>query len=225
MKLPEAVRRITELGWLSRQPAEFRDSLIRRCELRTYAVGNGFYGLDDPPGGIFGLVDGFVDVVLGFGPFPPFLAFVGRPGWWVGEAAAVTGTPRRTEVHARTTVQAFYLPAEQIPKLAAEDPQAWRRFAQLTVDHLDNALLFASTLSHTDVREKVLATLWRLSGAERDTDGLIELPCLQSEIAEMSGLSRNSVGPVMRRLVGEGLIEAERRRIRYSPVRVRGALR
>ncbi len=224
MKPTEAARRIAALGWLSRQPGAFRDRLLRRCDLRAYAVGDSLYGLDDPPGGIFGLVDGFVDVVLGFGPFTPFLAYIGRPGWWVGEAAAVTGTPRRAEVHARTAVQALYLPADQLAKLTTEDPEAWRSLAQLSVDHLDNALLLASTLNHGGVREKVLATLWRLSGAERETDGPIDLPCMQSEIAEMSGLSRNSVGPAMRRLTREGLIEAERGRIRYNPVRIREAL-
>ncbi len=223
-KSGEAHRRIARRGWLSRQPEAFRENLLRRCELRSYAAGDNLYGLDDPPNGMFGLADGFVDVVLGFGPFPPFLAFIGRPGWWVGEAAAVTGTPRRVEVHTRTSAQAFYLSAEQLGKLAAEDPEAWRRIAQLSVDHMDNALLFVAAMNHADVREKVLATLWRLAGPERETDALIELPCMQSEIAELSGLSRNSVGPALRLLTGEGLIEAGRGRIRYNPAEVRGAL-
>mgnify|MGYP003860073455 CR=1 FL=1 len=211
-------------GWLSRQPAWFRDRVLDLCETRTYQVGEKLYGLDDRTGGMFGIVEGFVDVILGVGPFPPFLAFVGRPGWWVGEAAAMTNTNRRSEVHARTPAQALYLSAERMVTLTTDDPEAWRRFAQLSVDHMDNALLLAATLNHANLRERVLATLWRLSGPESQSDEMIELPCMQTEIAELAGLSRNSVGPIMRRLVDEGLIEMQRRRLRYRPMMVRKAL-
>ncbi len=222
--LAEARRRASELGWLSRQPAAFRDRVLARCELRTYEIGDNVYRLDDPPGGIFGLTAGFVDVLLGSSHFPPFLAFVGRAGWWVGEAAAITGTPRRSQVHARTKAQMLHLSAVQLEALAAEDASTWRRIAQLTVSHLDNALALAATLTQHDLRNRVLATLHRLAGALAEKDEWISLPCLQSEIAEMAGLSRNSVGPVMRGLAREGLVQASRGVVRYSPMRVQRAL-
>lgn len=222
--LAEAKRRASELGWLSRQPSTFRDRVLARCELRTYESGDSLYGLDDPPGGIFGLTAGFVDVLLASNHSPPFLAFVGRAGWWVGEAAAITGTPRRAQIHARTKAQVLYLPALQLEGLGAEDPSAWRCFARLTVSHMDNALMLASTLAHGDPRNKVLATLHRLAGAMGEYDEWIDLPCTQSEIAEMAGLTRNSVGPAMRCLTGEGLVQASRGFVRYNPLLVQRAL-
>lgn len=222
--LAEAKRRATELGWLSRQPSEFRDAVLARCELRTYEIGESLYRLDDPPGGIFGLTAGFVDVLLGSSDFPPFLAFVGRTGWWVGEAAAITGSPRRVQIYARTTAQVLHLPTLQLERLGAEDPSAWRRIAQLTVSHMDNALMLAATLMQGDPRDRVLATLHRLAGAMSDKDEVIDLPCMQSEIAEMAGLSRNSVGPVMRCMRKECLIQASRGLIRYNPVKIQRAL-
>ena len=222
--LAEARRQASELGWLSRQPSEFRDRVLARCELRSYAIGDNLYRLDDPPGGIFGLTAGFVDVLLGSSHFPPFLAFVGRAGWWVGEAATITGSPRRAQVHARTKAQVLHLPALQMEGLAAEDPSAWRRVAQLTVSHLDNALMLAATLTQGDLRNRILATLHRLAGSLCEKDELIDLPCMQSEIAEMAGLSRNSVGPVMRSLAREGLVQASRGLVRYNPLKVQRAL-
>lgn len=219
-----AVRAAPKGGWLARQPAPFRERLIALCELRHYQVGEKLFGLDDRTGGVFGIARGFVSVILGVGPFPPFLAFVGRPGWWVGEAAAITDSTRRSEVHARTAVQALYLPGDRMAELTDQDPEAWRRFAQLSVDHMDNAFLFAATLNHSDLRERVLATLWRLSGPERESSERIELPCVQAEIAELAGLSRNSVGPILRRLVAERLIEMNRGMIRYGPKKVLDAI-
>lgn len=223
-KLSEARACVTEVGWLSRQPPAFRDCLLELCTLRAFGPGETLYGLDGPPGGLYGLTEGFADVLLAGGPAPPFLAFIGGPGWWVGEAAAMTGTTRRADIRARTAVMAFYLPSAELRKLTVRDPAVLRHLQQLTVQHLDNALMLASTLTMSNLRDRVISTLYRIAGAYRDVDTLIELPCKQSEIAEMAGLTRNSVGPVMRALAGEGLVRTGRGRVTFNPVELGRAL-
>lgn len=224
MKLDEARARAERVGWLAEQPESFRKGVLGRCRLRALQVGDPFYVLGDPPGGVWGLVDGYVDVLLAAGPSPPFLVHIGRPGWWVGEAAAVTGTARRVDVRARTLAHALYLPAKALGELAADDGSTWRCFATLTVAHMDNALSLAAALAPGSVRSKVLATLVRLAGPLAEADEVIELSCKQTEIAEMTGLTRNSVGPVMKRLAAEGLVAARRNRIGYNPTRIRRAM-
>jgi CRP/FNR family cyclic AMP-dependent transcriptional regulator len=224
VKLDEALARAEQVGWLAEQPARFRAGVLKRCRLRPLQVGTPLYVLGDPPGGVWGLVDGFVDVLLAVGPGSPFLVHIGRPGWWVGEAAAATRTTRRVDVRARTAVHALYLSPKALSELAEEDASAWRCFATLSVAHLDNALSLAVALAPGSVRSKVLATLIRLAGPPVQVDDVVELPCKQSEIAEMTGLTRNSVGPVMRQLIAEGLIEARRNRISYNPTRIKRAM-
>lgn len=89
---------------------------------------------------------------------------------------------------------------------------------------MDNALMLAATLAPGTVRSKVLATLLRLAGAWAHADEMIALPCKQSEIAEMTGLTRNSIGPAIRDLVPDGLIVSSRNQIAYNPARVTRAL-
>lgn len=217
-KLVEARNLVTKFGWLSRQPTAFRDSLLNRCKLRAFDTGQKLYGLDDRPGGVFGLAEGYVDVLLASGSSSPFLCFIGGPGWWVGEAAAGTGTSRRVEICARTAALAFELPASEFGRITAENPEAWRCFAELTVDHMDNALMLASTMAAENIHDRVASTLYRLAGAYRASDETIELPCTQREIAEMAGLSRNSVGPVMRTLANARLVHYGRGRVSFNPV-------
>ncbi len=223
-KPAEVRRRLSEVGWLSRQPSEFREAFLDRCMHRTYAPGENLYGLDDPPGGIYGLAEGFVDVLIASGFGAPFLAFIGGPGWWAGEAAAITGTNRRADIRARSASEVLYLPRAKFQELTAEDPSAFRSFAELTVSHLDNALLLASVLAVTDSRTRIALTLYRLAGSFRESDDRFELPCTQSEIAEMAGLTRNSAGPILRRLATEGLIQIGRNQVRYDPVHLRRTL-
>ncbi|MCB1486880.1 MAG: Crp/Fnr family transcriptional regulator [Bauldia sp.] len=223
-KLTTARKRLSEVGWLSRQPLQFRENLLGRCEFRTFGRGENLYGLDDPPGGVYGLAEGFVDVLVASGVGSPFLGFIGGPGWWVGEAAAITATHRRADIRARTTTEVLYLPFAEFQKLAAADPRAFRCFAELTIDHMDNALMLASTLAATNTRDRIISTLYRLAGAFREIDDTIKLPCTQSEIAEMAGLSRNSVSPIMGALASEGLVQHGRNRVSYNPVRLGRAL-
>jgi CRP-like cAMP-binding protein len=223
-KLTEARRRISDVGWLSRQPLEFREALLDRCVLRTYAPGESLFGLDDPPGGVYGVAEGFVDAIIASSVGPPFLAFIGSAGWWVGEAAAITRTHHRAELRTRSATQAFHLSLTKFQELTAADPRAFRSFSELTITHMDNAFMLASTLAATDTGSRIVATLYRLAGSFREISDQFELPCKQSEIAEMAGLSRNSAGPVLRRLATEGLIQVGRNQVRYNPVHLRRAL-
>ena len=223
-KLTEARRRVSDVGWLSRQPLEFREALLDRCVLRTYALGESLFGLDDPPGGVYGVAEGFVDALIASSVGPPFLGFIGSAGWWVGEAAAITRTHHRAELRPRSATQAYYLSLTKFQELTPADPRAFPSFSELTITHMDNAFMLASALAAPDTGSRVVATLYRLAGAFREIDDQFELPCRQSEIAEMAGMSRNTAGPVLRDLASGGLIQIGRNLIRYNPVRLRGAL-
>lgn len=117
------------------------------------------------------------------------------------------------------------MPAARFQELTAKDPRTFRNFAELTVSHLDNALLLASALAVTDSRSRIALTLYRLAWSFREIADRFELPCTQSEIAEMAGLSRNSAGPILRRMATEGLIQIGRNQVRYDPVHLRRALK
>lgn len=196
-------------GWLAAQPDPFRSAWMGAAEFRTVPRGERLYSLGDPPGGVYGIAEGFADVLVASGYQSPVLGHIARPGWWVGEAAAVTGSPRRVEIRARTDLQVCYVSLQAIDGLEAQFPRLWRTLGQLTVMHLDNALMYASALLRGDARTKIASTLIRLAGTEMTRDADVSIPCSQQDLGEMAGLSRNSVGPAFRRLERDGLITRE----------------
>lgn len=204
---------LARLGWLGGQPQAFCDALLARAEVRTVPGGKTIYGIGDPPGGVYGVATGFVDVVAALGPFLPRLVHIGRPGWWFGEAAMLTGTPRRVEVSARGEARVLFVPAAALSEMAAADPLVWRRLSALTVLHLDNALFFAGCHAAPTARHKLIGTLLRLAEPASPAGAPVDLPVSHGEIGEIGGLTRNSVGPILQDLAGSGLITVRYRQI------------
>lgn len=208
-------------GWLAAQPEAFREAWLAVAEARPLRRGERLYSLGDPPGGIYGIAHGFADVLMASGYVTPVLAHIARPGWWVGEAAAVTGSPRRVEICARTDVKVLYIPPQALDVLEPRFPYLWRALAQLTVLHLDNAMMYAAALLKGDATARIASTLVRLAGPEMACDADIAIPCTQHDLGEMAGLSRNSAGPAVKRLEGAGLVSrAVCGEIRFNPVRL-----
>ncbi|MEY8842651.1 Crp/Fnr family transcriptional regulator [Cribrihabitans sp. XS_ASV171] len=205
---PERARSIVGgIGWLSRQPGAFRKALLEVAELRRVPAGGTIMVLDDPPGTLDCVVDGFVDVLSAPGPFPARLAYLARAGWWFGDVAAVSRTTRRADLTARTDVWLLHLPERRLNHLMAADGENWRRLAELTVAHFDTALQLAGCLAAQDVRQRVAAVICWLSGPNFFSGTVAELPLTHEALGEIAGVSRNTAGRVLADLAGLGLIE------------------
>ena len=210
MKNIQNLRHMREVGWIAGLPADLQEALLSSAEVRERTVGASIYREGDTPGGLFGLVSGSLGVLATLGPFAPRLVHVARPGWWVGEASMVSGTRTRVEVRARTPSTIAVVSAATIAEVARSAPDIWRFLNVLTVAHLDNALLFAGCVLAPGARERIAATLLRLSAPQPPECEAVELRVSQSELAELAGLSRNSVGPVLRELQAGGTIRCRR---------------
>jgi CRP-like cAMP-binding protein len=199
---------MTRMGWLSRQPEDFQREVLGRSILRRHPAGRILYGVDDEGSGVFGLVAGALEVQLPNGQ----LATVGSPGYWIGEAAAFRRAPRRAALVAKSEVWFFYLPLAEFEAVTA-NPDHCRRFAHLTIEHLEDALRVIASLMPNDVVARVAGRLLCLSIAQ--TGAGAEMTVTQSDLASMCGLSRQSVNKALRRLIEEGAVSA-----RYGKVMV-----
>jgi CRP/FNR family cyclic AMP-dependent transcriptional regulator len=220
----DALKILRAVGWLSRQPEELANAVLAAGEVVSVARGDRFYSLDDPTGGLFGIVSGYVEVLIAPGPLPPMLVHIGGPGWWVGEAALITRTRRRAELRARTNVLAVHVSAANIEAIAAADPNTWRRLAEISVAHLDDALSLAACLGTKDYERRLLLTLLRLAGPMAESSTTVSLPIGQSELGEIAGLSRNSIGRLLRRFRQAGTVEIMYGQIVIHPERLKAAL-
>ncbi len=204
---PKAREALLRIGWLGSLSENTGKILLDAAELRHVPTNSTLYGLEDPPGGIYGIADGFVDVLAAPGPFPMRLVHVASVGWWVGEAAAVSRTARRVELTTRTNVTAAYVSARNLERLAGQDPDIWRDIAALTVRHLDTTMLYAASFASTNLKLRLLMTLARIIGPSIDLSGSLTLPIGQSDLAELTGLSRNTISRLLSKLCQQGCVE------------------
>ncbi|MDW4551501.1 Crp/Fnr family transcriptional regulator [Defluviimonas sp. D31] len=199
-------------GWLSSQPAAFRHAVLEAAQTFNLARGDVIYRLDDPPGGLYAVCEGFLDVLVAIHPDTPQFVHVARKGWWVGDAALITDTPRRAGLTARTEARIAYVPKEAMLRICGDNPDGWRHVAKLTVSMFDHALRIMSAQKLETPEDRVSATLLLLVGEGqlfgRGSEGeQAEFPLSQLDISDLTGLSRNAVGPVLRRLQTKGAIE------------------
>ncbi len=176
------------------------------------------YSLGDPPAGLYGVCDGFLDVLIAPQSDTPILVHVARAGWWAGDAALISGTERRTGLIARTEVTIAYIPGEAMLQICREDAEGWRKVAALTVSMFDHALSLVAAGRLANPEERVRAALRRLVGEGQlygigGGDEPVSFPIAQSELAELAALSRNAAGPALLRLERAGAISRAYRRI------------
>lgn len=220
----QAVETLRTVGWLSRQSDAFVEAILAVGRVLDVAPGEQLYSLGDEAGGLFGVASGHVDVLIAPGPFPPMLVHIGSPGWWVGDAALITHTRRRAELRARGPVQALFLSEANIETIAAGDPQIWRRLAEISVSHLDDALSLAACLAARDRTRRLVLTLLRLAGPTAARATTVSIPITQGELGEIAGLSRNSVVRLLRRPELTDAVQSSYRHIVIRPERLRDVL-
>jgi CRP/FNR family transcriptional regulator, cyclic AMP receptor protein len=209
------------IGWLSRTPESFRMNVLRRSRLLRIDTGQPVYKLDDPPGGIYGLVSGGVAVTIAPQEHGPYFAHVMGVGAWFGLAAAMNRHSRTVGLITTRPSSLLLLPMAEFDTLVAEDPGVWRYFAVLALINSNIAMSAVDDLLIRDPARRCVAGLLRLAGLRNSTGlspVLHEVDVTQEELAHLSNLSRNATGSVLRDMQKRGFLE-----LAYKSIRILNA--
>jgi CRP/FNR family cyclic AMP-dependent transcriptional regulator len=216
-------------GWLSQAPPAFQATVLNRCRLQRFAQGDAIFSIGDPPGGMFAMVSGGIAISVSPSQQGPYVAHFARPGSWFGEAAAITGQPRRVGLTVTRSTDLLHLPLHSIHEIVAQDPAAWRLFACATVGHLDAAIRAYDDLMIRDPSKRCIAVILRLGGGQQPPpteSSLVEVDLSQDDIATLANVARTTLNMLLRRLEKAGLLELSYRRIRVlAPEALRTILR
>jgi CRP-like cAMP-binding protein len=195
------------VGWLSRQPRAFQDQVLALSELRHFPQGATIYNIGDIALDIWGLVEGELSVFLAPEASAPFLVHVAKPGWWMGDTALISGTPRRAELMAREESWLLRLSKQSIDQLAKTDSETWRRLALISIGHLDHALSIIAGLTDRDSRARVAIALRRLASlSDKNSSSRATIHVSHAELGEMVHLTRNALAPILKEFESLGLI-------------------
>ena len=196
-------------GWLSRQTEGFQAELSRWSVVQSMEAGSTVYRLNDPPGGIYGLVSGALAVSFETVLDGPRLLQHGALGSWIGVVPFLTGGPRLAELSAATDCVVLHVPLAAMEAMAARDPAAVRAFAQIAVENIASLLALLGILLLPTAERRIAASLIR--AAESGSD---PIPMTQADLAGITNASLRQVSAALRNLARQGLIEPGYRAIR-----------
>lgn len=186
-------------GWLSQQPPDFREEILRRCILQRFAAGDVLFRVGDDLGGIYGIATGAVVVMSAPGAAIPRLFHVGMPGSWIGEGPFLTREPRRVGMQAAVETWAMHLPLEAMDQIAGHDLVATRRFIKILMSNLDILNRAFYEMHHPDEHRRVAAALLRIAPPDQTP-----IPLSQADLGTMSNTSRKQVNAALQRFSTAG---------------------
>lgn len=213
--------------WFGRLPDELQDAIAAGGRRRPFARREVVWGEEQAGLGLICILSGQLLVTRQCGDETVVLQ-VADPGNWYGEMV-VLGRPTTITLTGYSDGELLVLRPRDFDAIVAREPRHLRFFlelygaklALLTRVYTESRILAAE--DRLRVRIADLADLQRL---QVTPDAPVELRLSQSDLARMTGISRQTTNRILKKLEAEGLVERGFRRIRVHDVRqLRGGRR
>ena len=204
--------------WFGGLPAALQALILAHSRQRSYRRGEFLIREGEPGKGMHALLQGRTRHVRSVGDGGEVLLHIGEPGIWFGEYPLLCGQPTIGSVVADTSVRTLFLPKEAFDRIVDAEPRYYRAFNLLLCERF--ALSFrllaeARGLPPEEWLRQRLAGVAEVQG--RDTavaEGPTTLTMSQTELANMVGLSRQTLNVLLARLQARGLVEIGYRKVR-----------
>jgi CRP/FNR family cyclic AMP-dependent transcriptional regulator len=199
-------------GWLSFTTPAFRKNVLARIQSREFKKGEAVYRAGDPPGGLWVLLDGSVELELPPPDTAPHFVHLASPGFWFGEWPLIWDKPRRLTVVATVPSTLATLPLAECRAVLEADPTAWRWIALLSTMTTDLSAGIVADLLLRDPEKRTAAVLLRVAGVRSHVFVSAQpspIHLSQERLAHLVNLSRNSIIPILHDFVRLGFIEVK----------------
>lgn len=195
------------IGWLAGRPEAFRTWVMSVGHWRNVEKGQVIYEAGDEATGCFGLAEGALDVTLPAVGEEPVTLHRADPGFWAGELALLSGSPRLVSVHASRRSRLLHIPAAAIVRRLQDDPREWPNFYALTYENYTNSLMLLAEALVLPPATRLARRLLTLAAAGERID------ISQGELAALIGVTRVTIQRAINQLVCDGAIETGYRAI------------
>lgn len=195
-------------GWLSRQPPEARRRVLEISRRVGFDTGESIFHVGDDAGGIYGVVSGGVGTLGMTDVAGPTLGHIMRTGAWFGIGPLLTGGHRTMTFRAMEETELILVPLSELRPVMAVDPAFAGMIAQLTEATTRISVEVACEALIRDANRRVAAKLLRITAVR---EGVISaypqgFRISQTDLAEMSCLSRNHTKGILKNLQARGLV-------------------
>ena len=211
--LDEAWEQLESAGWLAELDTAKRRLLRPIARLRACGEAEYLYLPGDESDGVYGLVEGALDILVPRLDGEEQLVHRAEPGFWIGDLALFARQRRLVGVRASSPCRLIYLPQDQLRLVIRQEPGLIGDFYMLTHGNMATALRVIGMLSVSGAENRVALRLLMQRDAPQANDDWIRLS--QDCLAELVALSQQSVRRALRSLERRGLVE-----IGYGKLRI-----
>jgi len=212
--LSAAWSRLRERGWLSERSSGVSEALRKIARVIAIEPKRNLYYAGDLPDGVYGLVQGALDVSIPRADGQELTIHRADPGFWIGDLALLANQRRHVTVRAASPSILVHLPQAGLNRLLSTMPTLYADFYVLSHRNVETLLRVIGNLSVTPSDARVaLRLLFQAEQLPSKTDW-IQLS--QDKLAELLGLSVPTLQRCLRRLDRDGLVE-----LGYGRVRLR----
>jgi CRP-like cAMP-binding protein len=211
------LEQLTLSPWFSPLPEALKTQILQRSAVRSFRKGEFLIREGAPPRGLYGLMHGRTRHVRSISDGDEVLMHVGEPGIWFGEFPLLSGLPSVGGVVADTAVRTLFLPAVEFQRITEAEPRYYREFNRLMWERYALAYRFtaeAQGLAPEAWLQSRLIGVAEVQRGERPPKGPSTITMSQSELANMIGMSRQTLNTLLARLQARGVVEVGYRTIR-----------
>jgi CRP/FNR family transcriptional regulator, cyclic AMP receptor protein len=207
--LDTAIAILSRRGWFAERPAALRAALRRIGRLRRLSPGEALYLVGDEPNGIFGLVEGGVDIAIPRADGLEMTVHRADTGFWIGDLAMFSGQTRLVSIIAALPTVVVHFPQRPLRLLVEAAPELHGDFYALTYENMRLVLRLVANLASTPSEVRVAMRLLM----HDETSERSGINISQGKLAELVGLSAPTLQRALRRLQNDNLI-----RVGYSRI-------
>lgn len=203
--------------WFGSLPPALQQSILQRAMVRSYGAGEFLIREGEPAVGLFALLHGRTRHVRSVCDGEEVLLHIGEPGLWFGEYPLLTGKPSIGSVIADTDSRVLFLPAREFERIIEAEPRYLRPFAVLIAERFAFAYRYlaqAHGLSPEEFLHARLKGVVAMQRIDQPSNGPADVSLSQEALANMIGVSRQTLNVLLRRLEARGLVEVGYRKIR-----------
>ncbi len=201
-------REILQLNpWFRSLPGALADGLVEQgvvLSVRDKLL----FAEGDPPNGLFALLSGEVHIRHSSDDGGASVLEIVRPGGWFGDTGMLDHQPRSSDAFAEGRASLLQISGPVFERLTAAR-EHYACFTRRVCSQYRQALTHIVSTSRLPLKVRLARRLINLAesrGVHADAGLRIDLRLSQEALADMLGVSRQSLNPALRQLQAQGLI-------------------
>ncbi|MEM7091335.1 MAG: Crp/Fnr family transcriptional regulator [Pseudomonadota bacterium] len=201
-------------NWFSSRTLAFRKDLLAQTSRKYFKANDTIYGFAARADGAYGVLSGSIRISIPSDDGQEFIAHREGQGFWFGDLAVLSNSPRLITVAANEDTECLFVPETRINQMVSRTPQYFRDFYALTQENMQTVLSLLANLGVSNSERRLILRLLFLE--EKLVTPGQWIPVSQSDLAEMTAISLPTVQRILRRLCKSNLVDLGYSRLRIG---------